>query len=62
MSKTNEEIKNVSKILHPFASYKKEYLSGNHQYKCLILGTFPSQESEKNGYFMETKTMLFGRF
>ncbi|WP_051420622.1 uracil-DNA glycosylase family protein [Helicobacter pametensis] len=43
-------------ISHPFADRKDKYLSGKHNYKCIILGTFPSEKSEENGFFYSNRS------
>lgn len=57
------ENSSVEKIFcHPFAEKKDEYLSGKYSYGCLILGTFPSEESKKNGFFYGNPTNSFWEF
>lgn len=52
MSDFMKEIQIVGyEVSHPFADVKNQYLNCGKEYRCLILGTFPSVASRDSGYF-----------
>ena len=54
-------VKDWYRFKHLFADRKEKYLSKGN-YKCLILGTFPSEESKKRGFFYGNKSNAFWEF
>ena len=61
MSENQEKIsaRDWFRFRHPFADRKEKYLSKAGDYKCLILGTFPSVASRDYGYFYGNSTNGF---